>query len=262
MRGVLVDIRRAATPKGRAGVGCFSIEGTRLHERALSAGAPIVVAVIGESLRRDRSARIQRLLEGLETSGCALHVAPDAVIAELTEGRQIGAILGLVRLAEPIALADMQDGPLLVAVEVEDPGNVGALIRTAHAAGASAFLSVGISDAYHPRASRTSMGSLFRIPLLHYPTLAPLLEALRAQEVQTVAAVSAGGTPLPEARFGARVAVLLGSEAIGLPAEVRAAVDRRVTIPMGQDVDSFSVNAAAAVMLYEINRPAGLPGHP
>ncbi len=256
MQGLLVDIRRAATPTGRAGVGCFSIEGTRLHERALAAGAPLQAVVVGESWRASASERIQKLVAGLESCGCAVHVAPDDQLAELTEGREIGAVLGLVRLPEPPELVGLP-GVLLVAVDVKDPGNVGALVRTAHASGAAGLVSVGISDPYHPRASRISMGSLFRIPLQHYSTLELLLADLAAQGVQTVAAVSSGGTSLPEVHFRSPVAVLMGGEAFGLPVEARVAVEQRVTIPMGDAVDSYSVNAAAAVLLYEFRRQHG-----
>jgi TrmH family RNA methyltransferase len=138
---------------------------------------------------------------------------------------------------------------------VEDPGNVGALTRTALASGAAALVGIGISDPYHPRAVRISMGSVFRLPILLYPKLDGFLDDLKRFDCMTVAAVSTDGTPLPGARFGERaVALLMGCEALGLPPATIAAVDARVTVPMVAQVDSLSVNAAAAVMLYEILR--------
>ena len=71
---------------------------------------------------------------------------------------------------------------LLVAVDVVDPGNAGALVRTAHASGAAAFVALGVTDPYHPRATRTSLGSLFRLPILRYATTAPFLAELDRQQ--------------------------------------------------------------------------------
>jgi len=144
---------------------------------------------------------------------------------------------------------------LLAAVEITDPGNVGALTRTAHAAGARALLVAGASDPFHPRATHISRGSLFKLPVIAYADAAALLADLRANGVAAVATTAAGGAPLPDVTWPAGpLAVLMGNEAEGLPAAVRAAVDLQVTIPMAAGVDSYSVNAAAAIVLYEVGR--------
>ena len=257
----LADIRRAATLQGRARLGRYAIEGTRAHERAVRAGAPLETVLLSPGYREESTNRRRDLLEGLKRAGCRMHVVPDEILASLTGGRSIGQIVGLVRFPEPPSLASVLGSAkgsrpvLLVAVDVEDPGNVGALTRTALASGATALVGIGISDPYHPRAVRISMGSVFRLPILIYPKLDGFLNDLKRFDCMTVAAVSTGGTPLPRARLGeGAVAVLLGCEAFGLPPETTAAVDARVTVPMEPQVDSFSVSAAAAVILYEILR--------
>jgi tRNA G18 (ribose-2'-O)-methylase SpoU len=165
-----------------------------------------------------------------------LVVAPDAVVAELTERRDLGWVLGLVRLPQAVALDELLagvTGPLpdplpggerdgrpsptgkapappapllprspaifLAAIDITDPGNVGALTRTAHAAGATALLIAGASDPFHPRATRISRGSIFRLPVVPYATAADLLADLRRGGVTAVATSAAGGTPLPQA---------------------------------------------------------------
>ena len=205
------------------------------------------------------ASRVSELLHELEAAGCRVEPAPDAEIARLTEGRG-SPVVGLVRLQPPANLASLgravASSTLLAAVEIEDPGNVGALVRTALAGGCAAFAAVGIADPFHPRAVRISRGSLFKLPLLGYPRADVLMDDLARHGWLRVAAASRGGTPLPEADLGPdrSVAVLLGSEAFGLPEEVRRAADRVVTVPMVEGVDSYSVNAAAAVILYEITR--------
>lgn len=214
---------------------------------------------MSESFRNDTSERIRRIVEGLVAGACDLQVAPEDVIRELTDGRSLGSVVGLVRLPGPRALGELireakpRPATLLVAMDVEEPGNVGALVRTGLASGAAAFLAVGASDAFHPKAVRTSMGGVFKLPIVHYREPGPLLGELASRGVTTVGATAAEGVPLPLQGFGSGpLAVILGSEAFGLSPELLQAMDQRVTIPMASDVDSFSVNAAAAVLLYEI----------
>ena len=262
-RGVLAEIARTRTAHGRARVGKYSIEGTRLHERALRADVAVEAAVTTRSFAARSDEREGRLVAGLKSSGCALHVVPDDVLLGLTEGRDSGAIVGLVGFPVPQSIDQVlealkpQPGLILVAADVEDPGNVGAMVRTALASGASAFASIGISDPYHPKAVRTSMGAVFRLPILRYPATPPLLEALRDRGVATVGAVSRGGIgPERVDRQLASLALFVGSEAFGLPAETCEALDYLVSIPMSSQVDSFSANAAAAILLYALGRSA------
>lgn len=269
-RGAVERVRRAASAKGRARSGYFSLEGTRLHERALRAGTPLVQAVVGERFAADPQPRIRALLAALAAADCPVVRIPDAAMATLTAGRGLGDIVGLAPLpAQPTLtelLAQAESGPalFLVALDVVDPGNVGALLRTAHALGATAFISVGVSDPWHPKAVRTSMGSLFKLPVRRYDAVDALLSDLRDCTVETVAAAAGEGEPLPGVTFGGRdAAVFVGNEAFGLPAPVVAQMDRRLFVPMHPGVDSLSVNAAAAIVLYEVQRARWLqmPAH-
>ena len=270
--GLLAMLRRVHSARGRQREGLYSIEGTRLVERALRSGAPLESVLVAQRLVESGDPRHRELFRALAEAGCAITVAPDEVLTKLTEGRDLGPILGLVRLPAPPTLSNVlgsgrtitdepqptghaASGPplILAAVDIVDPGNVGALTRTAHAAGASALAAVGASDPFHPRATRISRGSIFRLPILRYDTAVALLADLRAHDVFTVATSAAGGMPLSDlvAPMDA-VAVLMGNEAEGLPPGVQSAVDAQVTIPMAAGVDSFSVNAAAAIVLYAI----------
>ena len=112
-----------------------------------------------------------------------------------------------------------------------------------------------VADPFHPKAVRTSMGSLFRIPTIRYRESETLLEDLAGLEFAKVGAASAGGDPLSgAARTEAPLAIFLGGEAFGLPTGTSRSMDRLVTIPMAPGVDSYSVNAAAAILLHHFIR--------
>jgi TrmH family RNA methyltransferase len=257
--GNVEQFKRLATAKGRQQNGRFVIEGIRLHERALRAGVEIERVILTQSFRLDPSPRIQRLMTDLQKRPCPLHIVPEAVMVEMTAGRALGAIMGMIKLPDAPSLAHLiqaQAGKpalFLVGVDIVDPGNVGALIRTGHASGVTAFIAVGVSDPFHPKAVRTTMGSLFRVPILQYGTIDPLLADLRHLDVLTMGTAVTDGTPLPRVTHPqSPVAVLMGNEYHGLPADILAGVDRRVSIPMVDGIDSLSVNAATAMILYQL----------
>lgn len=251
----LAEIQAAGTRAGRARLGACSLEGTRLFERALRSGTQLRQVLVGQAVLDRPGERERELLMSLAEAGVAYQALPDEVLAEATGGRSLGGFLGLAELPLVRALADVlvraPEALLLGAVGLDDPGNVGALVRTAHASGAAALLAVGCTDPFHPRAVRTSMGSIFRLPVLEFPELGEALAALREAGVHSWGSVCEGGQSLRDLgpRDGPR-AMFLGSEAFGLAPAEHQHFDGLVSIPMPPGVDSLSVNAAAAVLLY------------
>ena len=252
-RNPIEMIRQLATRKGRVHFGRYTIEGTRILERALRANAPIETILVSHTASTE--SRIAALLATAKLHTIPVHLTADETMRELCGGRKLGAIVGVVKMDKPPLLADMiahSERPLLLAiVDVVEPGNVGAMIRTAHGLGACGILTVGKSDVYNPKAVRTAMGSLFKLPTLHYISAETLLSDLHNQHITTIASVAKGGTALPAVQFSSHGnAILLGGEFYGLTDTTIAACDQRVTIPMVAGIDSFSVSAAAAILLY------------
>lgn len=263
-RRLVAEIEAAGTRQGRERLGACSLEGTRLFERALRAGVRIERAITTLTLLDEPTPREADLLAALEAQGCTPVVVPEDVLQGLTQGRSSGAFVGLARLPAARSLEQVLAEPprrpalLLGCVGGLDPGNVGALVRTAHASGAAAFLAVETCDPFHPQAVRTSMGSVWKVPVIERRGLGGLVRELSEVGVRTFGAVSTQGTPLPRlAPSNAPTALFLGSEAFGLAPEEQAELDELVTIPMPKGVDSYSINAAAAVLLYALGGEGG-----
>jgi TrmH family RNA methyltransferase len=251
---IIAAIRRTASQKGRRLSGLYSIEGIRLHERAVRAGCVPVGTVVSARLAEDPDSRIKRLLGELEAAGGEVHVVSDQILEELTEGRGFGEMAGLVALPTNVVLLP-EHHTVLVGSDISDPGNCGALVRTGLAGGADLFLAAGKTDPFHPKSLRTSMGSLFKMPVRVEDQVEEAVATLKQAGYQLIGLSCDAVTDLPRAEIRRdRVAVIMGSESFGLPDSIRNQLDIEARIPMPEGVDSFSVNAAAAIVLYEINR--------
>ncbi len=257
---IAAEIERTATARGRAASGHFSVEGLRLIERALASGARIESVLVAESAVMRGESRVRKLLDRLDAASVEVLETPDIGLAHVLEGRETGAMAALLKQPQPATLPEVlpRKGPVrvLAAIGVDDPGNLGALIRTALAAGADAFVVSGPGDPYHPRSLRISRGSLFRVPVIRFESSDALLADLESSNVEAIAAVTRAGEDLASVKLSAdaRVAICVGSEAFGLSGDLIDRMNRAVSIPMADDVDSFSVHAAAAILLYTLRR--------
>jgi RNA methyltransferase, TrmH family len=177
---------------------------------------------------------------------------------------------GIVALAErPRGTFEalFQEAPslVLIAVDVQDPGNVGAVVRACEAACATGVIFCGAcADPFGWKALRGSMGSAFRLPVAERTDAIEAIGLVRARRLRTIAAVPGGGEPLFEVEAKGPVAFVLGGEGSGLHPDVVAAADARVSIPMRRPVESLNVAVAAALLVYEAfrqrsSRPRRLP---
>lgn len=228
-------------------------------ERGLRAGwGPRALLVASSELRA--ASELSATLARVEALGGRWHEVPDAELLALSEGRRSGLLSALFPLPPALPFAELWArapgaGLFLVLVDVVEPGNVGALIRTALACGAQGAICVGSTDPFHPKAARTSLGSVFKLPLVRVASSEGLIAALREHGVHSLATVARDGTSLERAVWPrGDLALLMGNEGAGLPERVRDAADQRVTIDLSSQADSFCVNAAAAVCLYEVQR--------
>jgi TrmH family RNA methyltransferase len=143
---------------------------------------------------------------------------------------------------------------VLVLAELSIPGNVGTLIRAGSAAGADAVVAAGGTDPFSPKVVRASAGTAFTTPVVGSPEPHVAVARLRADGYRIAAAVVRGGASYDEADLSEPVAIVLGSEAHGLPADLIAEADVRVSIPMAGPAESLNVAMAGTILAFEVLR--------
>jgi TrmH family RNA methyltransferase len=236
------------------------LDGEHLVAEALAAGVRITqAAVVSDVLTTAGAARgaLVELAERLSQDGTRLVSVSESVMAAMSPVRTPSGIVAIAEFHPPEVehtLKGMQ--PLVpIVLGVQDPGNLGAVVRTAEAAGATGLMACGPSaDPYSWKALRGAMGSTFRLPVPERMTLAGALAAVKGRGLRVVAAAPRGGTPMHACDLRRPVALLLGGEGPGLSDEALDQADRRVSIPMRPPVESLNVAVSAAVLLYEAYR--------
>jgi TrmH family RNA methyltransferase len=210
-------VRKLQERRWRDKLGLFACEGEDLV--AAATGEPVELLVAGENVE-------------------------PALLAEVSTAAHPPRVIGVYRRAD---LPGPEPRPATLALwRIADPGNLGTLIRSADAFGGAVALSAGCADPTGAKALRASAGSIWRVPLLPFPSSTTLSPGRKR-----VALVSGGGTPLGDVDLGGEIVFLLGAERAGLPAE--AGRDAEGWIPVG-GVESLNVAAAGAIALYEWRR--------
>jgi TrmH family RNA methyltransferase len=190
----------------------------------------------------------QGMADGLErTQAGAAVVLPDGMFAELSPVKTPTGVLALVPY--PVSVANRQPAFCLLLEDIQDPGNLGSLLRSAAAAGCdTAYLSTGCADPWSPKALRAGMGAHFVLALRERADLAQVAADFPGQVVAT--SLEAEGS-LYELDLAGPVAFIVGNEGGGISPVLQAAASRRVKIPMPGAVESLNAAAAAAICLFE-----------
>ncbi len=231
------------------------------HLLAEAAGAHITVETI--AICGPPSSSEQHVVDRLRRHGAAIVEVSGAVLNALSPVNAPTGVVASARRPSVTAAAILKPAPALVhaAAGVQDPGNAGAIIRSAAAAGATGVvLDDASADPWGWKALRASMGSAFRVPVLRSRALDQQLEDWRAAGLRVVATVPRQGTLMHDVDFTLPTALLLGGEGAGLPNTLIAAAEARVSIPMHGGIESLNAAVAAAVLLYEAHRQRQLVG--
>ena len=235
------------------------VEGLRLCEEALRSGVQIESAIYSDEIaRKERAARLIT-----ELAQACDHVAEvsESLLATVSYTKTPqGIILIAKRPDSGRAVLESSERSALVVVlhHLNNPVNVGAILRSAEAAGASGVIATAnTSDPFSPKALRGAMGSAFRLPIWVGPTFAETLSWCAERRIQTVCADLNAKTSYVDLDWTAPRALILGSESTGLTAEEVSMASEAIKIPMHGEVESLNVAAAATIVLYEAARQRG-----
>jgi len=240
----------------RDATGLTLVNGGREALRAIEAGAVVEVAFICPALISSEEAK--RVAEKLDQSfgpfGAEMETITVSARAfeRLAYGDRADGVVLVVRApGTSLEGLELPGEPLLVVTEdVEKPGNVGAILRSADAAGADAVIAIGGTDLFNPNVIRASVGTVFSMPVAAAPA-EKTATWLRERGVRIVASRVDAERLHVEADLRGGVAIVLGSEATGLSEAWRAPDVETIRLPMAGKADSLNVSAAAAVLLYE-----------
>ena len=243
-------VRRCRDAAGRRLDGTVLLDGEHLVTEALDVGLP-VEAVLTDG-------RPRPLLSRLAARGVAHYIAGEGVLAAASPVRTPSGV---------VALASWTPGPLSAVVSgrealvigmvgVQDPGNVGGIIRSAYALGATGVLALdGTADPSGWKVLRGAMGSTFRLQVA-CGTVGELVALAGTGRIPLVAAVAHGGSPPDQLPLTRPMVLLLGSEGQGLPPALVDHAVRQVHVPLERGAESLNVGATAAILLWEIRRRA------
>ncbi|WP_124726973.1 TrmH family RNA methyltransferase [Staphylospora marina] len=236
--------------KGRERNGTFLAEGEHLVREALAANLGTVSVMV----RKDKLPTWKSLAEEAAAKGARVYVLDEPLFDGIAETENPQGISAEVRF--PVWDADLLisregSGTYLLLDRIQDPGNLGTLLRTALAAGVSGvWLGKGTVDAFNAKVLRSAMGAVFRLPLVHEP-LDVAMNKLKASGVTVVTTSPHAGRWHFDCDYPEKVAFLLGNEGQGVDPELAAKADVGVKIPMPGGTESLNVSVTGAVLLYE-----------
>ena len=251
----LLKVFRRALAEGATGEGWMAVEGPHLLEEAMASGAGVhSVLVAGAAARkfRDLLLRLPKETELVEI--------PDKLFSKVSATQTPQGLAALVELRSPDldALLGAPNALLVVACGVQEPGNIGTMIRSAQALGASALVTIkGTVNPSNPKAARASAGAIFRLPVVEGLEPAKLFGRMRRAGMRIIAADGRSTVSVAEADLRGPVALLIGREGTGLNDEVARQADQIVGIPLRPGTDSVNAAMAAGIFLYEAARQRG-----
>lgn len=243
--------------KARTEQGVFAVEGLRIARDTLkSAKDKLVAMYVSESfLNGNAWKECPEFADAGFPDALPVTAVKDSVFNSMSETVTPQGIMCVVRQPEYSYEDMVKDGPvrLLILEDIQDPGNLGTMVRTAEAAGMNGIvMSRGTVDIFSPKVTRSTMGGIFRVPFIYVDDLAETLDRLKADGVSVYAAYLRDGENYNDVCYSDRAAVMIGNEGNGLSDSAVAHATRNVFIPMQGEVESLNAGVAAALMMYKL----------
>lgn len=240
--------------KYRRESGLFAIEGARLCADALRSNVPLQAVLYTSSALAAYGNVVEPLLAAADT---VVEISPE-LSRYMGDTMNPQGVFCIAKMLDNSLIIDKINiiGTYSALEDIQDPGNMGTIIRTAEALGLDGILlSDGCCDIYNPKVLRASMGGVFRLPLMRVGDMAQTVVALQEKGLTAFACVvDSSATPITSANMGEGAVALIGNEGNGLRAETVAACKHSVTIPMAGRAESLNASMAAGIILWEMCR--------
>ena len=243
------EVRRLHSSKGRRDQQLFLLEGTHLLEEACAAKYPLATVCCTPEWLEARGKLWEQIVSLADRTELVSAKVLEAIATTVQPD-------GIIATAPRTATQPAQISTLGVALEtIQDPGNLGAIVRTAAAANADGLLlSADSADVDHPKVLRASAGAWFKLPIAVTPDLTAEVSGYKNRGMQILATVADASLTYWEVDLRVPTLIVLGNEGSGLSAQLRSLADRQIQIPLSRGVESLNVSIASALILYEAQR--------
>lgn len=248
------DIKALHLKKNREAQNLYFVEGIRFVKDAIDNGQTIVKVVISDKLESLNGGN--RLIEKVNTVCSDVYLVPEKLFKEISDTQTPQGILAVLQKREFEFGTVIEQGTSVVVLDsLQDPGNVGTIIRTADAAGVSAvILTKGCVDIFSPKVLRSTMGSIFHMPIFEGVQINETIGLLKKSGYKIIAAHLEGKNNYYDEELTCKSAIIVGNEANGISDETASISDKLVKIPMPGKAESLNAAVAASIMIYEIVR--------
>ena len=259
--------------KARDEQGVFVIEGIRIFKDTLKTASEYVESIfISESILGDNitqkdhislNSTITALFSVSLPDTISIYVVKDSVLDSVSGTVTTQGVIAIVRkpkitldrlldISKTVSSINPQKIRLLILENIQDPGNLGTMLRTAEAAGMTGIIMSGdCTDIFSPKVVRASMGSIFRMPFVYCEDFIKALNKIKGKGITIYAAYLHGGVPYKGIEFDSNYAILIGNEGNGLTDSAVNAANKRVFIPMSGEIESLNAAVAAAILMYK-----------
>jgi RNA methyltransferase, TrmH family len=251
---LIKEVKMLKERKHREDKKLYFIEGIRFVDEAIKENTEIVKVFVSQKLEEINGGK--EFLLKIEALNVESYLLTEKLFKEIADTENPQGVLALIRI-KTCRIEDLSfnKGFLVILDTIQDPGNMGTIIRTADAAGAAGvIISKGSVDIYNPKVLRATMGSIFHVPICFFDNMADLIAGLRKRRIKVFAAHLNGNSNYFEQDMRESVAFVIGNEANGISGETALLTDKLVKIPMPGRAESLNASIAAALLMFEAVR--------
>jgi TrmH family RNA methyltransferase len=249
---LIKNILKLHTTAGRKKAGQYFTEGIRSVGQSLKAKAPVDKVIFSDKVYRTTGGR--ELMERISQTGIKAVEISEGLYKSITDTDNPQHIMAVINIKEYRLKDILQSGELLLVIVdgIQDPGNLGTVIRTADAASAHAVMLLkGTADIYNPKTVRSTMGSVFGIPVIQVGDNKELFYWLRETGVRLIASSPEGDIPYWDIDYRGKIGIIIGNEANGISEQVKSCSDMSAVLPMPGGAESLNAAVACGILLYK-----------